>query len=219
MQEMQVQPLGWDDPLEKKMATQSNVLAWKTPWTEKPGGLQFTWSQRVGHDNNKKLQWIPVFLCIPKTRELSKQTSCSEPVLLKFKSIWKNHLWSSWNAARTSAGLGWGPSLHFSNPYAKTAGLRSMHRAASTICRFFVVAVQSLSRVQLFRDPKDHRPLGSSVCGILQARILELVAISFSKRSSWPRDWAQVSWIAGGFFTSWATREGNQEPAGKKNTS
>ena len=38
MQETQVQSLGWEDPLEKKMATQSNVVAWRIPWTEEPGG-------------------------------------------------------------------------------------------------------------------------------------------------------------------------------------
>ena len=46
--------------------------------------------------------------------------------------------------------------------------------------------------------------------GILQARILEWVAFSFSRGSSQPRDWIQASCIAGGFFTSWATREANQ---------
>ena len=50
MQEMQVLSLGWEDPLEKKMATQSSILAWKIPWTEEPGGLQSLGSQRVGHD-------------------------------------------------------------------------------------------------------------------------------------------------------------------------
>ena len=48
---------------------------------------------------------------------------------------------------------------------------------------------------------------GSSVCGILQARILEWVAIPFSKGSSWPRDQTWVSCIAGRFFTVWAIRE------------
>ena len=51
-------------------------------------------------------------------------------------------------------------------------------------------------------DPMDY-----TVHGILQARILEWVAFPFSKGSSQPRDWTQVSHIAGGFFTSWATRE------------
>ena len=53
----------------------------------------------------------------------------------------------------------------------------------------------------------DCNPPGSSVHGMLQARILEWVAISFSRRSSWPRNQTQVSSIVGRFFTSWATRE------------
>ena len=56
-------------------------------------------------------------------------------------------------------------------------------------------------------DPMDCSLLSSSIHGILQARILESVAIPFSRGSSWPRDQTQVSWIAGGFFTIWATRE------------
>ena len=39
MQESRVQPLGWEDPLEKEIATHSSFLAWEIPWTEKPGGL------------------------------------------------------------------------------------------------------------------------------------------------------------------------------------
>ena len=46
----QVQSLGWDDPLEKEMATHSSILAWKIPRTEEPGGLQSMGLQRVGHD-------------------------------------------------------------------------------------------------------------------------------------------------------------------------
>ena len=51
-------------------------------------------------------------------------------------------------------------------------------------------------------DPVDSSPLGCSVHGISQARILEWVAISFSRGSSWPRDKTHVSWLAGGFFTT-----------------
>ena len=54
----------------------------------------------------------------------------------------------------------------------------------------------------MLEDPMDCSPLGSSVHGILQARILESVAILFSRGSSWPRDQTQVSYIAGGFFTT-----------------
>ena len=56
--------------------------------------------------------------------------------------------------------------------------------------------------------PVDCSPPGSSVHGILQARILEWVAILFSRGSSWPRNRTQVSCIADGFFTIWAIREG-----------
>ena len=50
MRETWVQSLGWEDPLEKKMATHSSILAWKIPWTEEPGRLQPMGSQRVRHD-------------------------------------------------------------------------------------------------------------------------------------------------------------------------
>ena len=60
-----------------------------------------------------------------------------------------------------------------------------------------------LSRVQLFSDPMDCSPPGSSVHGILQPRMLEWVAYPFSRGSSQPRSWTGVSCIAGEFFTSW----------------
>ena len=50
MQETWVQSLGWEDLLEKEMATHSSILAWKIPWTEEPGGLQSMGLQRVGHN-------------------------------------------------------------------------------------------------------------------------------------------------------------------------
>ena len=50
MWETQVQSLGWEDLLEKEMATHSSILAWKIPWMEKPGRLQSMGLQRVGHD-------------------------------------------------------------------------------------------------------------------------------------------------------------------------
>ena len=50
MQETWVQSLGQEDPLEKRMATHSSILAWRIPWTEEAGRLQSTGSQRVGHD-------------------------------------------------------------------------------------------------------------------------------------------------------------------------
>ena len=50
MQETGVRSLGQEDPFEKGMTTHSSILAWRIPWTEQPGGLQFVGLQRVGHD-------------------------------------------------------------------------------------------------------------------------------------------------------------------------
>ena len=50
MQEMQVQSLGLEDPLEEEMVTHSNILAWRIPWMEEPRGLQFMGSQKVRPD-------------------------------------------------------------------------------------------------------------------------------------------------------------------------
>ena len=50
MRETWVRSLGREDPLEKEMATHSSTIAWEIPWTEEPGGLQSTGSQRVGHN-------------------------------------------------------------------------------------------------------------------------------------------------------------------------
>ena len=50
VQETWVRSLGWEDPLEKEMATHSSIIAWKISWTEEPGKLQSMGSQRAGHD-------------------------------------------------------------------------------------------------------------------------------------------------------------------------
>jgi len=50
MQELQVLSLGWEDPLEKGMASHSRILAWEIPWTEDPGGLQSMGLQKVRHN-------------------------------------------------------------------------------------------------------------------------------------------------------------------------
>ena len=48
--EMQVRSLGWEDHLEEGVATHSSIFAWRIPWTEEPGSLQYVGLQRVGHD-------------------------------------------------------------------------------------------------------------------------------------------------------------------------
>ena len=62
MQETRVWSQGWEDLLEKEMGTHSSILAWKTPWVEEPGKLQFMGSQRVGHDWATSLHLIFTFI-------------------------------------------------------------------------------------------------------------------------------------------------------------
>ena len=50
VKEIQDRSLDWEDPLEKGMAAHSSIPAWRTLWTEEPGGLQFMWLQRVEHN-------------------------------------------------------------------------------------------------------------------------------------------------------------------------
>ena len=64
--ETRVRSLGWEDPLEKEMATHSSILAWKIPWTMEPGRLQSMGSQRVGHD------WVTsLSLSVTSSRKIS----------------------------------------------------------------------------------------------------------------------------------------------------
>ena len=72
-----------------------------------------------------------------------------------------------------------------------------------------------VSRVRLC-DPMDYSRPGSSVHGMLQARILEWLAIPFSRGSSWPRDWAPGACIAGRFYTVWATEKLERRGARKR---
>ena len=65
-----VQSLGPEDPLEEGMATHSNILAWRIPWTEEPGGLQSMWLQRVTHDRSNLAHTINVVICLDEWEEL-----------------------------------------------------------------------------------------------------------------------------------------------------
>ena len=76
------------------------------------------------------------------------------------------------------------------------------HKKGFTIAQLYLVKVKVTQSCPTLCSPMDY-----TVHGIFQARILEWVAFPFSRGSSQPRDWTQVSCIIGGFFTSWATRE------------
>ena len=93
--------------------------------------------------------------------------------------------------------------------------VKALHILLQTVKLFFKRAIWNyfpfpfacmLSHVQLFAAPWTVACYGSSGHGILQARVLEWVAIPFSRGSSWPRDRTEVSYIAGRFFLIWATR-------------
>ena len=84
----------------------------------------------------------------------------------------------------------------------------SLSRKVATSCNTGSLSKSEVTQSCLtLCDPMDYSLQGSSVHGIFQARVLEWVAISFSRGSSRPRDRTQVSHIAGRHFTVWATRE------------
>ena len=100
---------------------------------------------------------------------------------------------------------GFPPKTVYSIAFHQVKGERA---AGSGVCGLVAQSCLNLC------NPMDRSPPDSSVLGILQARILEWVAIPFSQGSSQPRDRTQVSHIAGRFFTVWATRK----PAGSGTT-
>ena len=123
MWETQVQSLGWEVPLEEKMATHSSILAWEIPWTEECGGLQSMVSQRVRHD-----------------RATEQQQVCYISVLT----------WNLFQLIKLTSVL--------------------------PVCVCVCVCAQSSPTLC---NPIDCSPPGSCVRGIIQAKILEWVAVSF----------------------------------------
>ena len=88
---MQVRSLGQEDPLEEGMATHSSIHAWKFPWTEEPGGLQFTGSQRVKYNRSdlsmhqKKKRKLKLTLFIDFANIVKDNTLVLREELKKFK--------------------------------------------------------------------------------------------------------------------------------------
>ena len=82
MQEMWVQSLGPEDPLEKRMATHSSILAWRIAWTEESGGLPSMGSHRVGHDIVTKQKAESGVESCPKATEWSPEPR-SPPKLIE----------------------------------------------------------------------------------------------------------------------------------------
>ena len=97
-----------------------------------------------------------------------------------------------------SPSTGWTPGL----PTGQRISQEGRERENPACDRFHRLQCSPLSHITPFRDPEDCSPPSSSVRGILQARVLERVAISSSRGSSPPRDGTWVSFAAGGFFRS-----------------
>ena len=98
MWETWVRSLGWEYPLEKEMETHSSTLAWRIPWTEEPGGLQSTGSQRVGLDwgTSLLLFFIINFTLFDSWRILSKLSHSGrlEVIFLEFSKL--DFFWKLW---------------------------------------------------------------------------------------------------------------------------
>ena len=94
--------LGWEDPLEKEMATHSSTLAWKIPWTEEPGRLQSMGSQRVGHNWATSLSFFMFFLIlgsaesVPQARMRLEHLPWGIPEHLSFHWEGKEFMIPSW---------------------------------------------------------------------------------------------------------------------------
>ena len=104
--------------------------------------------------------------------------------------------WSELSSITASGGTRGRPPCIVPSPLTPISGLN------------YPVRVKVTQSCQTLCEPMDCGPAGSSVHGILQARVLEWVAVPFSRELSKPRDWTQVSTcVADRFFTVWATRE------------
>ena len=149
------------------------------------------------------------------TEGLFKACGCDKQ---EFQDAWKLPKWvqcacykGAWVQENMSLNSFASPISYSSSPWVLTKHTDSANRGNDLCVPHLTCgeALVSQSCPSLW-DPRHCSPPGSSVHGILQARILEWVGIQFSRGSSRPRDWTLVSCvfcIAGGFFTIWATRE------------
>ena len=98
---MGIQSLSQEDLLEKEMATHSSILAWETPWTEKPGGLQIMELQEVRHDLVTKQQHI--FSLVLRTLSGTQATNCINKYSINIcwiKQI-NNYYWNLWGVTQS----------------------------------------------------------------------------------------------------------------------
>ena len=178
MQETEVQSLGQEGPLEKKMATHSSILAWKIPWMEEPGGLQHMVSQNQ--------TWLSTYAHLKLTQhcestifQYKKSLSASDTVTAKW-TMQKSNLATIrqvWESCQGFRGRGSRWKLW------KVVDIKDRHSETAPRKLVFVSEVKVAQSCPTLCNPMDY-----TVHGILQAGVLEWVAFPFSRGSSQPRD-------------------------------
>ena len=154
MQETQVWSLGWEDPLEKGMATHSSILAWRIPRTEEPGGLHSTGSQRVRHDwatNTNTLSHGGSAVSCPRLRRLR----CA---------LWRKHgrqrslvTGVSYGAAGRSSGL-----VNQQHAWNQPSLLRNTHQTSSSIDWLIKLLWPEAGRTLTLCFPGSHGSLAAN---------------------------------------------------------
>ena len=183
------------------MATHSSTLAWQVPWTEEPGGLQSMGSLGVGHDWTTSLslftfvhwrrKWQPTPVFLPgESQGWGSLVGCH---------LWGRRVGHDWSDLAAAAAAKWINTFYLCSPFI----FKCSYFITYFVCAMLCLVAQSCPTLC---DP-PWSPPDSSVHGILQEGILEWAAMPSSRGSSQPRNWTRFSWIAGGFFTSWATSE------------
>ena len=171
---MWVRSFDWKDPLEYEMATHSSILTWRILKTEEPGWLQSMGSHRIRHDWSD-LTWILYVILLPTIRWTNKQqnTQLIMQIILTSNIYWLFN-YSLGNTLLTCINL-----LKCHNSIMCWAALCSVAQSCLTLLQSIGCSL----------------PV-SSVLWIFLARILEWVAISYSRRSSQSRDWTRVSYVS-----------------------
>ena len=170
------------------MATHFSILPWRIPWTEKPGGLQSIGPQRVVH------YWVTKhkFFHVVVVMHFVLLHACMFSYVWLFVTAWTV-------ACQAPLSMEISRQEYWSGfPFPSPGDLSNpVNKSASPAMRQILYHLSHQES-----DLMDCNPPGCSVRGILQARIMERVAIPFSKGSSWPKDQTRVSCTAGRFFSS-----------------
>ena len=230
--ETQVRSPGGEDPLEEETVAHSRILAWTIPWTEEPGGhsprvtKSRTRLKRLGSSRKVSGRTVsarsPAPWALRAMRQRGQWQAHGAP---RFRRLSKTHalylgllsLGLQTSRAPSTGDVPWhGPLERHPTPAGRGLAsrwwspLRAVLQGTAPHCALTPEREKEREVAQLcptLCNPMGRSLPGSSVHGIFQTRILEWVAISFSRGSSRPRDRTLVSCIAGRRFTVWTTRE------------